>query len=116
MKFLHSQLPGLFDGCHFYFHGPYEYPTPTKEELSALVKVGGASVLSREPKPDLVMDQSQLTVPYHAAPNSQLANCSYFIVHDNRNDTMVMVTKQICRVPASYVLDCIAQFKILDLN
>ena len=114
LSYLCLQLPGIFDGCHFYLPGNFEYPTPTKEELASLVKLGGGSVLSREPKSDLIFDQSQLTMPYHARPDSQLARCSYFIVHDNKH-TSQMLNSHICTVPASFVMDCIAHFELLDL-
>ena len=44
------QLPGLFDGCQFYFDGSFVYPTPEKSELVALVKAGSGQVVTREPR------------------------------------------------------------------
>ncbi|PIK60991.1 putative BRCA1-associated RING domain protein 1-like [Apostichopus japonicus] len=42
-----SQFPPLFDGCHFYIHGNFSPPTPPKEELASLLKLGGGTILTR---------------------------------------------------------------------
>jgi BRCA1-associated RING domain protein 1 len=47
------QLPGLFDGCQFFFSGIFDPKTPQKEELIQLVKYGGGRILTREPKQEL---------------------------------------------------------------
>ncbi|XP_076330016.1 BRCA1-associated RING domain protein 1-like [Tachypleus tridentatus] len=74
-----KQLPPLFVGCHFYFHGNFVSPCPPKEDLIALVKEGGGVVLTREPRPE-VLEMEKPTVPYHVAPSSDLSSVSHFIV------------------------------------
>jgi hypothetical protein len=43
------QANKLFQGCKFYFHG--QFTNPSKEELSSLLTVGQAKILSTMPKP-----------------------------------------------------------------
>ena len=110
------QLPPLFDGCQFYFHGELQYPLPSRSELVELVKLGGASVVSREPRAELVAAAGATTVPYHAAPGSQLENCGYFIVYDDKaTDRTNRLDGNICCSKASWILNCIASFKLLDV-
>ena len=109
------QRPPLFDGCQFYFHGEISYPLPEKEELIELVKVGGGVVLNREPKADSI-DQSELTIPYHVTKGSELENCSYFIVNDGKGVRSERIGANLCWTKASWVLNCIAEFKLLPLE
>ncbi|KAL3831245.1 hypothetical protein ACJMK2_023019 [Sinanodonta woodiana] len=108
-----QQLPGLFDGCQFYFHGTFEYPTPEKEELVELVKNGGGRVLMREPKPGHYCDED-LTVPYHAPPHGNLKECCFYIVHDTSLKFPPIRTLRLCSVPASWIMNCIDKFMLLD--
>lgn len=107
------QLPGLFDGCKMFFSGDFNYPTPEKQELVELVKLGGAAILTREPKLELI-DESNTTVPYHAKPESIMANCGHFIVYDSKTPLSCgMNGNLICKVKASWIMDCIASFELL---
>ncbi|KAK3587818.1 hypothetical protein CHS0354_019683 [Potamilus streckersoni] len=108
-----QQLPGLFDGCQFYFHGTFEYPTPEKEELLELVKNGGGRILMREPKPGHHCDED-LTVPYHAPPHGNLKECCFYIVHDTSLKFPPIRTPRLCSVPASWIMNCIDKFILLD--
>ncbi len=117
MVFIPFQFPGLFSGCHFYFHGDIEYPNPTKEELVNLVKLGGGTVLCREPKQETI-DQSEVTVPYHAKPGSQFENTSYFILYDPDVSADKVSQRHGARlgvVPISWFMDTIAWFEFQEL-
>ena len=107
------QLPGLFDGCSFYFHGEFRQPTPPREDLVRLVTLGGGSVLHREPTVDMV-NQSAVSVPYHAHVTSSLANCSHYVVSADERDVTAVAGDRLCRVPPSWIMTCIAQFQLVD--
>ncbi|XP_064614422.1 BRCA1-associated RING domain protein 1-like [Liolophura sinensis] len=109
------QLPRLFDGCKFYFSGTFEHPTPDVTELIQLVRCGGGTVLSREPKLQ-TLDKSSLTVPYHASPDSPLKDCGIYVIHDNRAEFQPIRSPHLCSVTVSWLMDSIASFKLLDLS
>ena len=111
---LFLQLPGLFNGCWFYFHGDFEYAVPSKEDLSATIKIGGGKILTREPKPGH-LDESTLTVPFHVDEDSDLKDCCTFIIFETGSKHQPIRTKYICSVPASWVIDCAATFTLLPL-
>ena len=107
------QLPGLFDGCSFYLRGEFQQPTPPRDDIVCLVTLGGGIVLHREPTVDMI-NQSAVSVPYHAQLTSSLANCSHYIVSaDERNVTLV-TGGRLCRVPPSWIMTCIAEFQLVD--
>lgn len=111
-----KQLPRLFDGCQFYFHGTFNYPTPEKEDLIELVKFGGGHVLSREPKLHS-LDPTDLTVPFHAqnSKNEELSHCGLFIIHDNKANYPRVRHKHLCSAPAAWITECIASFSLCAL-
>ena len=111
---LFLQRPGLFDGCQFYFHGSFEFSVPSKDDLVEVIKSGGGKILSREPKPGH-LDSLDLTVPYHANPEGNLAHCCVFIVHQNLAEFQPIRTNHMCSVPVSWVLESAAEFKLQDL-
>lgn len=108
-----KQLPGLFDGCQFYFYGHFEYPTPDREDLVSLVKLGGGQVIQREPKPGHI-PETQLTTPYHAPAGSE--TCCIYIVHDNRATFQPITTSVLCTVRAAWIMDCISQFRLINVG
>ena len=108
------QMPGLFDGCQFYFHGSFENPTAEKEELIQLVKAGGAHILAREPKPGH-LDESTLTVPYHAPENDPISRCCVFVIHDNNVLFPPIRTPVICSAPVTWIMECISSFQLVNL-
>lgn len=110
---LYKQLPGLFDGCQFYFYGHFEYPTPDREDLVSLVKLGGGQVIQREPKPGHI-PETQLTTPYHAPAGSE--TCCIYIVHDNRATFQPITTSVLCTVRAAWIMDCISQFRLINVG
>ena len=81
--------------------------------MISLIKVGGGEVLSREPRPEII-SEFPATVPYHVSENAELANCSYYIIHDKRDEPAHLIGRRICKASAQWLLDCIAYFK-LDL-
>lgn len=108
-----QQLPQLFDGCYFYLRGDFVYPTPAKDEITLLVKTGGGTVLHREPKLEVV-DPSEFVVPYHVRADQQLANCSIYVLQDNGNAEPKMHGPRKCEAPVAWLLDCVANFRLLD--
>ncbi|XP_022096820.1 BRCA1-associated RING domain protein 1-like [Acanthaster planci] len=111
------QLPGLLDGCHFYLHSTFSPPTPSRAEIVQLIRNGGGTILSRQPKPDDDVVQASATIPYHARPGSELAACSYYIIHDHGGSRAPprVRTGKLCTAPVSWLMDCISQFELLDL-
>ncbi|XP_059152920.1 BRCA1-associated RING domain protein 1-like [Physella acuta] len=111
-----SQLPGLFDGCQFFFHGKFQPPTPSREELIGLVKLGGGVVLTREPRLHN-LDDYPYTIPYHVDTNSSLAHCAIYVIYDDACSNPPYVEAQrMSYLPASWLLDSIATFSLLDKN
>jgi len=104
------QLPALFSGCHFFFVGQFHSPSPPKEDLVALTRLGSGLILNREPKMESI-DELQFTVPFHADPQSQLSTCGYFIVSDEASDVDIqMIGSRLCRVKSAWILACISEF------
>ena len=112
-----TQLPGLLDGCHFYLQSTFSPPTPSKKEIVQLIKNGAGTLLSRQPKPDDDVIQASTTVPYHARSGSELAKCSYFIIHDHVDSRAPprIRTGKLCTAPICWLMDCISQFELVDL-
>ncbi|XP_038044952.1 BRCA1-associated RING domain protein 1-like [Patiria miniata] len=112
-----QQLPSLLDGCHFYLYSTFSPPTPSKDEIIQLIKNGGGRILNRQPKPDDDIVQASTTIPYHARAGSDLAACSYYIIHDHIGSRAPprVRTGKLCTAPVSWLMDCISQFELLDL-
>lgn len=126
------QLPGLFDGCQFYFYGEFCPPHPPKEDLIQLIKYGGGKILSREPKPDvdetLCLPTSHkvnrapnqavplASVAYHAKPESKLYRCTQYVIYDPLTDKKPHVwnTDSVRTMPLTWLMDCASNFAILD--
>ena len=128
------QLPGLFDGCHFYFSGEFCPPHPSKDDLVQMVKYSGGKILSREPKPDV--DES-LCLPatresnkapnhavtlapiaYHANPSSKQYRCTQYVIYDSLAEKKPHFrnTDSVCSMPSTWLMDCASNFAILDLQ
>ncbi|XP_067844214.1 BRCA1-associated RING domain protein 1 [Heptranchias perlo] len=111
-----QQLPKLFDGCHFYFMGPFK--TCKKEELVHLVKVGGGQVLARQPKPDSDVTQSINTVAYHAPAGSDQSFCTQYIIYDkdsNYKPEKVRLGK-VWTTHSTWLTDCVKSFELLSVS
>ena len=106
----------MFDGCHFYFSGAFNHPTPAKPELTQLIKLGGGAILNRQPKPDDDVIQTSTVVPYHAKPGSALASCAHYVLYDHlgENAPVSIRSPKVCTVPVYWLLDCVSEFMILD--
>ncbi|XP_078085389.1 BRCA1-associated RING domain protein 1-like isoform X2 [Mustelus asterias] len=108
-----QQLPKLFDGCHFYFMGPFK--SCKKEELARLVKAGGGQVLARQPKPDSDVTQSINTVAYHAFPGSDQSFCTQYIIYDkdsNYKPEKVRLGK-VWTIHSTWLIECVKSFELL---
>ena len=107
------QLPALFDGCQMYLHGSFTRLPPSKQELAELLRLGGAHLLTREPRLSN-LDEYDVTVPYHAQPGSSLVDCGVFIVHDGETKVSNVEAQRMRTVPASWVIECIATFSLVE--
>lgn len=125
------QLPGLFDGCQFFFNGEFIPPQPSKEDLVQLVKYGGGRILSREPKPDIdeslclprtpESNKASVTlapVAYHANPDTKHYRCTQFIIYDSLAEKKPHIwdTGSVCSMPSTWLMDCASNFQILTLE
>lgn len=110
-------VPRLFDGCHFFLSGRFSSPLPSKQQLIDMIKEAGGIVLNREPKPDNDIIQSCQKVPYHACPDTPQFYFTYYIIYDPSQKFLPRSVRlgKVCTVSASWVLDCVSQFKICDL-
>ncbi|XP_066543968.1 BRCA1-associated RING domain protein 1 [Amia ocellicauda] len=108
-------LPRLFDGCLFFFLGSFQQPG--KADLARLVQEGGGRLLSRQPKPDSDVTQTVNTAAYHAAPGSDQASCTQYVLYDPRSayrPARIRLGK-VWSAPSSWLLDCIAAFRLLPV-
>lgn len=104
------QVPGLFDGCEFYFVGDFPPPGASKEDLMHLVRLSGGSVVSRQPKSS---DSHMSIHPFHA---KQYAFQNTFIVYDPCTEPRILPpNSKVAIVPASWLLDCLSYFELIDL-
>ncbi|GAB1600874.1 BRCA1-associated RING domain protein 1-like [Argonauta hians] len=115
-----KQLPRLFDGCQFYFHGAFNPPVPKKEELMNLVQQGGGQVLCREPKLHIVSELPS-SVPYHAVncdnATTTTSQCGLFIVYaEETSDLVFHQHPRLCTVSVSSFMECIATFYLAKLH
>ena len=104
------QMPGLFDGCRFFLSGMFEYPTPSRDELGNLITLGGGTLLSREPKVEQVDEQQ---VPYHARAGGSLEWCDHYIVRNDMGCSQIRGAR-VCDTSATWLLDCIARFQLME--
>ena len=121
-------MPGLFDGCKFFFRGNFDYAVPSKDDLTSIITAGGGSILSREPKPGH-LEEGILTVPFHADPRGELAHCCVYVVHTGSTGNSTGVggtcgdavsnnkirTKYMCSVTSNWLMDCASNFRFMPL-
>ncbi|XP_052812599.1 BRCA1-associated RING domain protein 1-like isoform X2 [Mya arenaria] len=110
-----QQLPGLFDGCKFYFSGSFEFAVPSKEDLTRIITSGGGSILSREPKQGH-LDNDLVKVPYHADPSGDLGHCCVYVIYENLNGLAPIKTKYICSVTSAWIMDSASNFRLTPLS
>ncbi|XP_036966495.1 BRCA1-associated RING domain protein 1 isoform X1 [Acanthopagrus latus] len=110
-----SLLPPLFDGCFFFLLGSFK--APSKDELTKLLREGGGQFLSRQPKPDSDVTQTLSAAAYHALPGSDQALCTQYIIFDPQGPHKPAVVRRgkVWSAPSSWVIDCIAAFRLLPV-
>ncbi|KAG7282847.1 hypothetical protein CRUP_020685 [Coryphaenoides rupestris] len=112
-------LPPLFDGCFFFPLGSL-VGSPSKPELLSLLQAGGGQLLRRQPKPDSDVTQTMSAAAYHAAPGSDQALCTQYILYDPRAKppppaALVRHRGKVWSAPIRWVVDCIAAFRLLPV-
>lgn len=114
--FSSTQLPKLFDGCYFYFLGPFKQHK--KSDLLELVKAGGGQVLLRQPKPDSDVTQTINTVAYHAEPSSDQRLCTQYVIYDVASKFQPDKIRQgkVWMAPSSWLIDCVLSFQLLPVK
>ncbi|NXN90633.1 BARD1 protein, partial [Bombycilla garrulus] len=109
-------LPKLFDGCYFYFLGPFKQHQ--KSDLLELVKAAGGQVLVRQPKPDSDVTQTINTVAYHAEPTSDQRLCTQYVIYDVASKFQPEKIRQgkVWMAPSSWLIDCVMSFQLLPVK
>lgn len=114
----YKQLPGVFDGCHFYlhnFHTKYEISKTivlTKAVLTKLITEAGGVVLRRVPNPESIPDSEKL-VPYHAAKGGKLVNCSHYIIFKDIFEPMYNMS-HLKALPVGWLIECIEKYELCE--
>ena len=96
-----------------YLHGTFTRLPPNKQELAELLRLGGAHLLTREPRLSN-LDEYDVTVPYHAPAGGSLVDCGVFIVDDGATKAPHVEAQRMRTVPASWVIECIATFSLVE--
>ncbi|NWH32855.1 BARD1 protein, partial [Chloropsis hardwickii] len=109
-------LPKLFDGCYFYFLGPFKQHQ--KSDLLEVVKAAGGQVLVRQPKPDSDVTQTINTVAYHAEPTSDQRLCTQYVIYDAASKFQPEKIRQgkVWMAPSSWLIDCVMSFQLLPVK
>lgn len=114
----YKQLPGLFDGCHFYLHNfttKYEISKQiviTKAVLTKLITDAGGIVLRRVPNPESIPDSEKL-VPYHAKKDGKLVNCSHYIIFKDLYEPMYNMS-HLKALPVGWLIECLEKYELCD--
>ncbi|XP_013145469.1 PREDICTED: BRCA1-associated RING domain protein 1-like [Papilio polytes] len=114
----YKQLPGLFNGCHFYFHNfntNYEISKTlilNKTVLSKLITEAGGVVLRRIPNPESIPETEKL-VPYHARKGGKLEICSHYIIFKDMYEPMYNM-KHLKALPIGWLLECIEKYELCE--
>ncbi|NWH91172.1 BARD1 protein, partial [Aegithalos caudatus] len=109
-------LPKLFDGCYFYFLGPFKQHQ--KSDLLELVKAAGGQILVRQPKPDSDVTQTINTVAYHADPSSDQRLCTQYVIYDVASKLQPEKIRQgkVWMAPSSWLIGCVMSFQLLPVK
>lgn len=114
-----KQLPGLFDGCHFYVTNNVSYKIPnctfSRANIITLIKAGGGTVLSRQPDPEAIPLAEQ-TVPYHAPRDGLLSSTSHFIIYSpGRGEPELKYNMKHCKtLPVEWFINCVLNWQLID--
>ncbi|NWU98060.1 BARD1 protein, partial [Upupa epops] len=109
-------LPGLFDGCYFYFMGSFK--KHQKSNLVDLVKAAGGQILVRQPKPDSDVTQTINTVAFHAKSTSDQRFCTQYVIYDAASKFKPEKIRQgkVWMAPSSWLIDCVMSFQLLPVK
>lgn len=114
----YKQLPGIFDGCHFYLHNfnmKYEISKSlvlSKATLTKLITDAGGIVLRRVPNPELIPD-NEILVPYHARKDGKLYNCSHYIIFKDMYEPMYNM-QHLKALPVGWLIECIEKYEFCE--
>merc|ERR550519_2028593 len=109
--------PKLLAGIHIYFKGIFS--SPSKVQLQMLAKLGGATVLNREPDPECIPPK-EAGVPHHAKPLSSLAKTNHIIIYDRegrksgRKEDMVYNMAHLKTLPTTWFIASLKAQSLLD--
>ncbi|NXO05094.1 BARD1 protein, partial [Rhinopomastus cyanomelas] len=109
-------LPGLFDGCYFYFMGSFKQHQ--KSDLMDLVRAAGGQILVRQPKPDSDVTQTVNTVAFHAESASDQRFCTQYVIYDAASKFKPEKIRQgkVWMAPSSWLIDCVMSFQLLPVK
>lgn len=114
----YKQLPGIFNGCHFYLHNfntKYEISKSivlTKAILTKLITDAGGIVLRRVPNPELIPENEKL-VPYHARKDGKLVNCSHYIIFKDMYEPMYNM-QHLKALPIGWLIECLETYELCE--
>ncbi|KAI8426970.1 hypothetical protein MSG28_014627 [Choristoneura fumiferana] len=114
----YKQLPGIFDGCHFYLHNfntKYKISDKievTKAILSKLISDAGGIVLRRVPNPESIPDFEKL-VPYHAQKGGKLVKCSHYIIYKDMYEPLYNM-QHLKALPIGWLIECIEKYELCE--
>ncbi|CAH2062414.1 unnamed protein product, partial [Iphiclides podalirius] len=114
----YKQLPGLFNGCHFYLHNfntKYEISKTivlNKTILSKLITDAEGVVLRRVPNPESIPESEKL-VPYHAKKGSKLEICSHYIIFKDMYEPMYNM-RHFKALPIGWLMECIEKYELCE--
>ncbi|XP_048003613.1 BRCA1-associated RING domain protein 1-like [Leguminivora glycinivorella] len=111
-------LPGIFNGCHFYFHSfntKYKISDKievTKAILSKLVTDAGGIALRRAPNPESIPESEKL-IPYHAQRDGKLYNCSHYIIYKDMYEPLYNMA-HLKALPIGWLIECIEKYQLCE--
>lgn len=114
----YKQLPGIFDGCYFYFHnfvGKYEITKKivvTRAILTKLITNAGGVFLRRAPNPEAIPEEEKV-VPYHAKKGGKLVNCSHYIIFKDMYEPMYNM-QHLKALPVGWLIECIEKYELCE--
>ncbi|KAJ8703766.1 hypothetical protein PYW07_013060 [Mythimna separata] len=114
----YKQLPGIFNGCHFYLHNfntKYEISKSivlTKAILTKLITDAGGIVLRRVPNPESIPESEKL-VPYHAKKDGKLMNCSHYIIFKDMYEPMYNM-QHLKALPIGWLIECLEKYELCE--
>ncbi|KAJ1527888.1 hypothetical protein ONE63_007824 [Megalurothrips usitatus] len=114
-----KQLPGLFNGCHFYVSSNACYKLPnftlSRANIITLIKTGGGIVLYRQPDPEAIPPAEQ-TVPYHAPGGGLLTATSHFILYSpGKGEPEMKYNMKHCKtLTVEWFVNCVLNWQLID--